>query len=133
MASEFPYGQYLLGLFNDLKDPLELPDVKEMPKKDENIADEDERKLLWKLQMNEWNKRKVSLVETLKKVYLGIWGQCTKTMQNLIEADAAYESKQNEHDPVYLLTTIRKLMTGVDKKRNLMRIYYTRNYVNFFS
>ena len=69
MASEFPYGQYLLCLFNDLKDPLELPDVKDMPKKDRNIDDEDERKLLWKLKMNEWNKRKEFLMETLKKVY----------------------------------------------------------------
>ena len=125
MASEFPYGQYLLCLFNDLKSPLELSDVKEMPKKDTSIQDEDERKLLWKLKMNEWNKRKVSLVETMKKVYLG-WDQCTKTMQNLINADASYESKRNEHDPVYLLSTIRELVTGVDKKRNLIRIYYKK-------
>ena len=29
MASEFPYGQYLLCLFNDLENPLELAEVTE--------------------------------------------------------------------------------------------------------
>ena len=126
MATELSYGQYLLYLFNDFENPLELKEIKDMPKKDANISDEDERKLIWKLKMNEWDKRRTSLTETLRKIYLGVWGQCTKTLQILIDADADYDTKKNEHDPVYLLSTIRKLMTGVDKKRNMMKIYYKK-------
>ena len=106
MASKFSYGHFLLPLFNNLEDPLKSPKLTNRPKKDMSITDEDERKMHWELESKEWRKRKESLEETMKKVYLGIWGQCTNTLQNLIETDNQYESKKFEQDPVYLLKTI---------------------------
>ena len=64
--------------------------------------------------------------ETKNKLYLDIWGQCTPTLQNLIEADSEYESKKNEQDPIYLLKTIRSIMTEVESNRNRYRIYYEK-------
>ena len=64
--------------------------------------------------------------EIKKKLYLDILGQCTPTFQNLIEVDQDYESKKGEQDPIYLLRTIRSIMTEVETSRNRFRIYHEK-------
>ena len=50
--------------------------------------------------------RKQKLEQNTKKVYATIWGYCSKTIQNRIEAHASYETTIRD-DPIELLKAIK--------------------------
>ena len=125
-AGKYDHGSYLIDLFNKLKDPMKHKDFTERPMMDTSIEVEKIREMDYAYELKEWKGMQRSMRETKKKLYLDIWGQCTQTLQNLIEADSEYEKKKGDQDPIYLLKTIRSIMTEVETSRNRFKIYYEK-------
>ena len=125
-AGKYDHGSYLLDLFDKLKDPMKHKDFTKRPDIDSTIQNENVREIDFGYELKEWKAMQKSMKETKKKLYLDIWGQCTPTLQNLIEADSDYETKKGEQDPIYLLKTICSIMTEVETNRNRYRIYYEK-------
>ena len=93
-VGKYDHGSYLMDLFDNFNDPLEHADFANRPEMDSSIQNEKVREMDYGYDLKEWKAMHKSMKETKKKLYLDIWGQCTPTLQNLIEADSKYESKR---------------------------------------
>ena len=71
-------------------------DFTKRPEMDMSIKIEKVCEMDYGYELKEWKGMQKSMKETKKKLYLDIWGQCTPTLQNLIEADPKYKSKKGE-------------------------------------
>ena len=124
ITSKLDYGHQLLPVFNEMKNPVTDSDFKKLPAKDPDIEDTDEQLLVQKYKVQEWKKAQLYLKNDLKTAYVAIWGQCTHTLQGVIQSDPQWQYKDGERDPVWLLETIKKILTGVNLNRNKMRTYF---------
>ena len=60
------------------------------------------------------------------RAYSKLYGQCTEALQVEIQSDPDFEEKHREKDPVWLLTTIKRIKSGMNSSRNKMRVYFLK-------
>ena len=59
------------------------------------------------------------LEDNMSKAYSLVWGQCTNALQSLIKGLDNYDEKSNDYDVIWLLTSLKKITSGVDVKANV--------------
>lgn len=96
ITAKLDYGHQLLPSFNDLVDPLSI--YEDMPDEQISITNDTKRMMVWKLDMTESSKAKKKLGNDLKTTYISIWGQCTRTLQGVIQSDPLWEVRSNERN-----------------------------------
>ena len=79
----------------------------------DDISPEDQKNCLkmfkWQESVKRYLDREEGLKTGKKKLYTLIWGQCTKVMQNELEATSLYEEMDRNQDPIALLKTIKSI------------------------
>ena len=79
----------------------------------DDISPEEQKNRLkmfkWQESVKRYLDREEGLTTGKKKLYTLIWGQCTKVMQNELEATSLYEEMDQNQDPIALLKTIKSI------------------------
>ena len=85
------------------------PDLEEP----EDITNEEQKNRLkmfkWQESVKRYLDRQEGLSTGKKKLYTLIWGQCTRVMQNELEAMSDYETMNEDQDPIKLLKNIKSI------------------------
>ena len=63
--------------------------------------------------------RELQLEDNLSKAYSLVWGQCTNALQSVIKGLDGYDEKSDDYDVIWLLTSLKKITSGVDIKANV--------------
>ncbi len=111
---------------------LEDPDLN---KPDEISDAEAKNKMLWfewQEKMKRWMDRQEGLETGKKKLYTLVWGQCTKLMQNEIEASNDYKDMDKKQDPIKLIKTIKGITYNFRDQKYLPGSMW-RTYKNLFN
>ena len=86
---------------------LEEPDLHKPDAISDNDAKNKMKWFEWQEQMKRWMDRNEGLESGKKRLYTLVWGQCTKLMQNEIEACNGFEEMERQQDPISLIKTIK--------------------------
>ena len=60
----------------------------------------------------------------LKKVYGVVFGNCTESVQTMIQTDSEFEEKSKKFDHTWLFEKVKMIVSGLDTKVNLRASLY---------
>ena len=76
--------------------------------------------------------RESQLEDNISKAYSLVWGQCTNALQSVVKGLDNYDEKSDDYNVIWLLTSLKKITSGVDVKANV-RITLISAIQTFFS
>ena len=62
--------------------------------------------------------RESQLEDNISKAYSLVWGQCTNALQSVVKGLDNYDEKSDDYNVIWLLTSLKKVTSGVDVKAN---------------
>jgi len=149
VLTNFSYPQDIAIAITDLQDPIRNV-TKDLPTKaklmeENHLVLEDEKvgttiekaakatrnedleetvDYMRKAAFSEYNKRKTAVTSNMAALWGLVMGQCTLGLQQVVKAEEGYDD--NVYNPVWLLNTIKKVISGVTHQSN---IYHTAFHV----
>jgi len=84
----------------------------------ENADRRDEVKLLYGIQLKSFAEREKDLSQNITILWATIMGQCTPALQEEVHGEPDYMSKSSTFDNVWLLQSLQKITTSVNKTTN---------------
>ena len=102
----------------DRDDTFKRIDV-DMPK---DLSDQDAtstvKVLLKTEEVKKFGNRRQLARDNLVKIYGLIWGQCSSGLQTSLKGEQGYDAAVDDHDVLWLLENVQKVVAGVDMKAN---------------
>lgn len=65
-----------------------------------------------------FSKRMAKLGQNMRKVYGFAWGQCSLTLQEEVKTFPDFRAREREQDGLWLLTVLKELCAGIDRRAN---------------
>ena len=117
---EYDHGRDIKPVFTKLQLPHEAFKRKHKPKglSSEEAKDDAEVKMQ-EQRYKMYISRELQLEDNLSKAYSLVWGQCTNALQSVIKGLDGYDEKSDDYDVIWLLTSLKKITSGVDIKANV--------------
>ena len=119
LGAKMKCGNDLLPLIRALKDPINNFINYEKPKKEDLVDDKDGvEKMLFKYKVKSFGVALDPLQENMKTVFQLIWGQYSDSLPPVIKNIEDFNDKQKENDSLWLLRTLKELVSRIDIKGN---------------
>ena len=87
----------------------------------EEVPDEDDRKIIRKIQIDKYRKRKATYQENKGKIYSVIIRQCTDAMIAKLKGDSNFDMIEHNYDMMGLLGMIKKVALKVETQQYLFQ------------
>ena len=120
IVREYKHNRDIKSVFTKLQLPHEAFKRKHKPKGLLSEEEEDDAEV--KMQEQRYKMyilRESQLEDNLSKAYSLVWGQCTNALQSVIKGLDNYDEKSDDYDVIWLLTSLKKITSGVDIKANV--------------
>ena len=117
---EYDHGRDIKPVFTKLHLPHEAFKRKHKPRALSTEEETDTAEV--KMQEQRYKmyiSREMQLEDNLSKAYSLVWGQCTNALQSVIKGLDDYDEKLDDYDVIWLLTSLKKITSGVDIKANV--------------
>ena len=73
-------------------------------------------------EVKKFGNRREQAKDNLVKIFGLVWGQCSVGLQTSLKGEKGYEAAVDDHDVVWLLKTVQKVVAGVDMKANKLYV-----------
>ena len=118
---EFDNAKDIAPLIINLKDPSKDFEAKHFPKSKyttEECENDPIKKKIVESQANMYMARVRDLDQNIAHLFSRVWGQCTPALQAELKAEDEYDTKRENYDALWLMTTAKKLIASVDSRGN---------------
>ena len=128
ILKEYEYGNDIATALEEFVDAdtnkwIPALQISSSEDKNQKALENRQYEMLYKAELDEYQRRKRAYVNNKTKAYGLLWERCTKGMQNKIEARTDYESKIKKN-PVELLRAIKEHSLNFQETRYDMSIIY---------
>jgi len=82
--------------------------------------------LLLKSELTDYTKRAVLAKSKMASLSGIVIGQCTDTLQEQIRAEDEYETNSSNYDSIWLIKTLKKVISGVTAQSKDIILYFMR-------
>ena len=123
VITNFKDGISLQPVLLYLKEPFEKFNIKKKPK---DLPDEHTKadESIYNAKIKRYINLEDNLNDNLQKVYGLGWGQCSAGLKADVKGFDEYEEKSNDLDIIWLLKSLKKIVSGIDKKDNQHVTYH---------